>query len=258
MGQISKVKLTNGTYVDIADSYARTYIDNIKDKAVTAIRVKKSYLDLNPNLILDNNQILIIEDYERDSNGNYVPAIKIGDGINTISNLPVIGEYDSKKLLDHISNTIIHVTEEDRKSWIFTPSLQSFSPDPNKVRVWLDTSESEDTQKEIPKEAESSIIEGESLEDDTSKDVVADFNPDNGRLSFANVNNQPEETKFANVNDPVIEVTFANVNEKGNEQTNFANVNEESGETFNNVNETEETMFKNVNESNTDELKLGE
>lgn len=156
MSQISKVKLTNGTYADIADSYARTYIDNIKDKAVTAIRVKKSYLDLNPNLILDNNQILIIEDYEEDGEGNYVPAIKIGDGVTTISNLPIIGEYDSKKLLDHISNNIIHVTEEDRKSWVFVPSLQSFSPDPNKSKVWLDTSESEETQEEIPKEEVSS------------------------------------------------------------------------------------------------------
>lgn len=178
----------------------------------------------------------------------------IGKNLNEMTS--VLAKYDLT--IEEAKKEIKELQSAIAKGVLFSPALQGTAPDPTQVRVWLDTSENEDTQEEIPKEAESSIIEGESLEDDTSKDVVADFNPDDGSLSFANVNNQPEETKFANVNDPVIEVAFANVNEKGNEQTNFVNVNEESGETFNNVNEAEETMFKNVNESNADELKHGE
>lgn len=178
----------------------------------------------------------------------------IGKNLNEMTS--VLAEYDLT--IEEAKNEIKELQTAIAKGVLFSPALQGTAPDPTQVKVWLDTSESEDTQEEIPKEEESSIIKEESLEDDTSKDVVADFNPNDGSLSFANVNDQQEETKFANVNGPVIEVEFANVNEKGSEQTNFANVNEESGETFNNVNEAEETMFKNVNESNADELKLGE
>lgn len=166
----------------------------------------------------------------------------IGKNLNEMTS--VLAKYDIT--IEEVKKEIKELQTAIAKGVLFSPALQGTPPDPTQVKVWLDTSEKDDTQEEIPNEAESSIIEGESLEDDTSKDVVADFNPDDGILSFANVNNQPEETKFANVN------------EKGNEQTNFANVNEESGETFNNVNEAKETIFKNVNESNADELKLDE
>lgn len=166
----------------------------------------------------------------------------IGKNLNEMT--AVLAKYDLT--IEEAKKEIKELQSAIAKGVLFSPALQGTAPDPTQVKVWLDTSENEDTQEEIPKDAESSIIDEESLEDDTSKDVVADFNPNDGSLSFANVNNQPEETKFANVN------------ENGSEQTNFANVNEESGETFSNVNETEETMFKNVNESNADELKLGE
>lgn len=178
----------------------------------------------------------------------------IGKNLNEMTS--VLAKYDLT--IEEAKKEIKELQTAIAKGVLFSPALQGTAPDPTQVKVWIDTSENEETQEEIPKEAESSVIEGESLEDDTSKDVVADFNPDDGSLSFANVNDQPEETKFANVNGHVIEVAFANVNENGSEQTNFANVNEESGETFSNVNETEESMFKNVNESNADELKLGE
>ena len=178
----------------------------------------------------------------------------IGKNLNEMTS--VLAKYDLT--IEEAKKEIKELQTAIAKGVLFSPALQGTAPDPTQVKVWIDTSESEETQEEIPKEAESSVIEGESLEDTASKEVVADFNPDDGSLSFANVNDQPEETKFANVNGHVIEVAFANVNENGGEQTSFANVNEESGETFSNVNETEESMFKNVNESNADELKLGE
>lgn len=166
----------------------------------------------------------------------------IGKNLNEMT--AVLAKYDLT--IEEAKKEIKELQTAIAKGVLFSPALQGTAPDPTQVKVWIDTSESEETQEEIPKEAESSVIEGESLEDTASKEVVADFNPDDGSLSFANVNDQPEETKFANVN------------ENGGEQTSFANVNEESGETFSNVNETEESMFKNVNESNADELKLGE
>lgn len=166
----------------------------------------------------------------------------IGKNLNEMTS--VLAKYDLT--IEEAKKEIKELQTAIAKGVLFSPALQGTAPDPTQVRVWLDTSESEDTQEEMPKEAESSVIEREILEDDTSKEVVADFNPNDGSLSFANVNDQPEETKFANVN------------ENGSEQTSFANVNEEFGETFSNVNEAEETMFKNVNESNADELKLGE
>lgn len=178
----------------------------------------------------------------------------IGKNLNEMTS--VLAKYDLT--IEEAQKEIKELQTAIAKGVLFSPALQGTAPDPTQVKVWIDTSENEETQEEIPKEEASSEIEGESLEDATSKEVIADFNPDDGSLSFANVNDQPEETKFANVNGSAIEVEFANVNENGSEQTSFANVNEELEETFNNVNETEENMFKNVNESNADELKLGE
>nr|DAH53961.1 MAG TPA: hypothetical protein [Caudoviricetes sp.] len=178
----------------------------------------------------------------------------IGKNLNEMTS--VLAKYDLT--IEEAKKEIKELQTAIAKGVLFSPALQGTAPDPTQVKVWIDTSENEETQEEIPKEDASSEIEGESLEDATSKEVVADFNPDDGSLSFANVNEQSEETKFTNVNGSAIEVAFANVNENGNEQTNFASVNEEPEETFSNVNETEETMFKNVNESNADELKLGE
>lgn len=141
----------------------------------------------------------------------------IGKNLNEMA--VVLAKYDLT--IEEAQKEIKELQTAIAKGVLFSPALQGTAPDPTQVKVWIDTSESEDTQEEIPKEEASSEIEGESLEDATSKEVVADFNPDDGSLSFANVN-------------------------------------EESGETFSNVNETEENMFKNVNESNADELKLGE
>lgn len=175
----------------------------------------------------------------------------IGKNLNEMTD--VLAKYDLS--IEEAQKEIKEIQNAMAKGILFSPALQDTAPDPSQVRVWLDTSGSKDTQEEIPKEEEASDTDDQTIK--AEEKAVIDFDPDDGSISFPNVNDQPEETKFANVNASTIEVEFANVNENGSEQTNFANVNEESGETFSNVNEAEETMFKNVNESDADELKLG-
>ena len=50
-----------------------------------------------------------------DSEGNitYIPGIKIGDGLAYLIDLP----FTDSELIDHINNTTIHVTAEEKNFW---------------------------------------------------------------------------------------------------------------------------------------------
>ena len=66
-------------------------------------------------------EIIIYSDYDSktDSLGNrvFIPAIKIGDGSTYGIDLPFVGEDLKDRILDHISDTRIHVTELEKQFW---------------------------------------------------------------------------------------------------------------------------------------------
>lgn len=70
-------------------------------------------------------EIIVYTDYGKvqDEQGNMVdvPALKVGDGLAYLVDLPFVGESDKKFLLDYIKehemNAIIHVSQEDRERW---------------------------------------------------------------------------------------------------------------------------------------------
>jgi len=64
-----------------------------------------------------SGEIIVYTDFDTDDNGNDIPNIKIGNGNAYVQELPFLGVSDSKKLLDHISNTSIHVSSADRLLW---------------------------------------------------------------------------------------------------------------------------------------------
>lgn len=47
----------------------------------------------------------------------YVPGIKIGDGNAHLIDKPFLGEAMKEALYEHIDNTVIHVTQEDKIRW---------------------------------------------------------------------------------------------------------------------------------------------
>lgn len=47
----------------------------------------------------------------------YVPGIKIGDGQTTLYDLPFVSDIDAQLIIDHINNTDIHVTLQEKEFW---------------------------------------------------------------------------------------------------------------------------------------------
>lgn len=72
-----------------------------------------------PDYIPKQGEICIYTDYEvieEDGQIINVPGIKIGDGNAYVVDLP-FASSSAKKIEDHISNTNIHVTQEDKEFW---------------------------------------------------------------------------------------------------------------------------------------------
>lgn len=72
----------------------------------------------------------------------------IGKNLNEMTS--VLAKYDLT--IEEAKKEIKELQTAIAKGVLFSPALQDTAPDPTQVRVWLDTSESEDTQEEIPKD----------------------------------------------------------------------------------------------------------
>jgi hypothetical protein len=64
------------------------------------------------SLIANKGTIYIYSDHETDGQ-NLIPSIKVGDGTSYLIDMPFI----DKLYADHILNTVIHVTAEDKAFW---------------------------------------------------------------------------------------------------------------------------------------------
>ena len=71
------------------------------------------YWNSHTDLTSIRNRIYVYTDYYIDNDGNYVPGLKIGDGNAYVVDLPFIDE----RFLEHIQNTQIHVTQEQKNFW---------------------------------------------------------------------------------------------------------------------------------------------
>ena len=80
----------------------------------------KAGWDSQPSLIAEEGAIYIYKDYSTISDGNAtkeVPALKIGDGTSYLIDMPIVNGDIADILLEHIGNTVIHVTSDDKTFW---------------------------------------------------------------------------------------------------------------------------------------------
>ena len=61
--------------------------------------------------------LIFYSDKATNSDGINIPGLKIGDGSAYCIDLPFLGDDVFAALNSHISNTIIHITTEERVSW---------------------------------------------------------------------------------------------------------------------------------------------
>lgn len=77
-----------------------------------------SYIPAEGEIIIYTNYSVV--------DGVNIPAIKVGDGLAYAADLPFVSDGVRDELLEHINNSNIHITEEERLFWN------------NKVRCFMD------------------------------------------------------------------------------------------------------------------------
>ena len=81
----------------------------------------KQYWDSQPDLIAAEGAIYIYKDYfvRYDEHDNAIssPALKIGDGLSYLIDMPITVSDVSDIVLEHINNAVMHVSENDRTFW---------------------------------------------------------------------------------------------------------------------------------------------
>lgn len=66
-----------------------------------------------PQLIADRGYIYIYSDYRQDEQGNKIASMKVGDGTSYLIDMP----FMDKLLYAHLSDTVSHITSEEREFW---------------------------------------------------------------------------------------------------------------------------------------------
>lgn len=99
----------------------------------------------------------------------------IGKNLNEMTS--VLAKYDLT--IEEAKKEIKELQTAIAKGVLFSPALQGTAPDPTQVKVWLDTSESEDTQEEIPKEEASS-----EMVTNVDESQILTLNEETGVLTF--------------------------------------------------------------------------
>jgi hypothetical protein len=80
----------------------------------------KANWDAQRTLVAQQGTIYIYKDYSHITEGNVtkdVPALKIGDGTSYLIDMPIANGDVAQMIIDHINNTVIHVTADDKTFW---------------------------------------------------------------------------------------------------------------------------------------------
>lgn len=73
----------------------------------------KAEWDAQPQTVGVKNTIYIYTDYRTDEDGNEIMGIKLGDGNAYLIDMP----FTDEAFLNHINDTTIHITAEERAFW---------------------------------------------------------------------------------------------------------------------------------------------
>lgn len=95
----------------------------------------------------------------------------IGKNLNEMTS--VLAKYDLT--IEEAKKEIKELQTAIAKGVLFSPALQGTAPDPTQVKVWLDTSDNEETQEEIPKDDTVST---------TSEPQILTLDEETGALTF--------------------------------------------------------------------------
>lgn len=68
-------------------------------------------------MISEEGAIYIYSDYSTDIHGNPIPCMKIGDGLAYLIDLPFSSQDLTEALFNHINDSTLHITQQERQFW---------------------------------------------------------------------------------------------------------------------------------------------
>lgn len=74
----------------------------------------------NPLFVPFSGEFIVFSDAFQKKDGTLLPGVKVGDGSTTVLELPFISsdfEEIQDIIDDHINNTVVHITQEERERW---------------------------------------------------------------------------------------------------------------------------------------------
>lgn len=102
---------SNGITVSYNDNdlYVTTDDYSIKVDTTTNWTAKNTFIPKKGDIIIYLDKATV--------NNKNIPGIKIGDGLAYGIDLPFVGDDIANDLLNHISNTTVHITAAERTKW---------------------------------------------------------------------------------------------------------------------------------------------
>lgn len=77
--------------------------------------------DKNPTFVPMNGEIVVYDDYKQivteDGTTVNLQGLKIGNGKTPVASLPFFTDKLVLDLSSHISNSVVHITQDERNSW---------------------------------------------------------------------------------------------------------------------------------------------
>lgn len=120
---VANVPVATTTVLGGVKSGGDILVDSNGTVTVTAISGKQivsnttAYWNAQTRLVPTKGSIYIYSDKDTLFDGKKVPGIKIGDGDAYLVDLPFVNDAIAQNLLDHINNTSVHVSAQDRINW---------------------------------------------------------------------------------------------------------------------------------------------
>lgn len=101
------------------------FAKDLSARIKSTIDFKENWEQIETTFIPLSGEVIVYKDYEsiqvEDNNGgthtHYIPAMKIGNGINYLCDLPFLTSGESADIQAHINNHTIHVSVADREFW---------------------------------------------------------------------------------------------------------------------------------------------
>lgn len=88
-----------------------------------------SYWNNQSQLVSELDTAYVYTDYYTDGSGNYVPAVKLGDGVAYLIDRPVLTKIQD----EHIADQISHITAAERTAWNDKVTCYINSNNPNRL-----------------------------------------------------------------------------------------------------------------------------